>query len=196
MLTSCFTNNRSHQIRASVFDVVNIGLNIRSTRIDKAIEFAKDKHAGQTRRGTDLPYVSHPIAVATIVATYKQSKQIEELIIASLLHDTLEDTDTTYEELRNTFSPLIASLVHELTNDVDQMKQVGKLSYQKRKMQHMSSWGLVIKLADRLHNVSDTPTKKMISDTLQLVRHLEHIRPLSLTQHTIAQQIKDICNSH
>jgi (p)ppGpp synthase/HD superfamily hydrolase len=164
-----------------------------SPRINKAIEFATAKHAGQTRKVSGLPYVSHPIAVSAIVATYKKSKRIEELIIAALLHDTLEDTDTTYEELEKVFSPLVASLVHELTDDSAQMRKMGKLLYQQQKMQKMSSYGLVIKLADRLHNIFDNPTPKMITDTLELISQLEQNRQFTETHNVLITQIKNKC---
>lgn len=166
-----------------------------SPKISRAIAFAKAKHAGQTRKVSGLPYVSHPISVSAIVATYKKSEHIEELVIAALLHDTLEDTDTTYDELENTFSPLVASLVHELTNEPEKMSKMGKLRYQQQKMQHMSSYGLVIKLADRLHNVFDSPTQKMLTDTLELIAQLEQCRQFSQTHNVLATQIKNICIS-
>lgn len=169
--------------------------NTHSPMIHEALNFIKEKHAGQTRKVSGLPYISHPIAVSAIVSAYKKSKHLDELITASLLHDTLEDTPTTYEELENKFSPFVASLVKELTNDPEKMKKMGKLAYQKDKLSHMSSYGLVIKLADRLHNVSDNPTKKMLQDTAELMAHLEHTRPLSLTQDLLVKHIKDICHS-
>lgn len=166
-----------------------------SPMVQQAIAFMKEKHAGQTRKASGLPYASHPLAVSSIVAAYKKSKHLDELVTAALLHDTIEDTPTTYKELETKFSPFVASLVHELTNDPEQMKEMGKLEYQKKKMQHMSSYGLVIKLADRLHNVSDNPTKKMLKDTTELVSHLENTRPLSVTQELLVKHIRDICNS-
>lgn len=164
-----------------------------SPKINRAIAFAKEKHAGQTRRSSGLPYVTHPISVSAIVAAYKKSKHIEDLVVAALLHDTLEDTDTTYDELENTFSTLVASLVHELTNEPEKMKKMGKLTYQQQKMQQMTSYGLVIKLADRLHNVFDSPTKKMLNDTLELISHLEQCRQFSQTHNVLATEIKNIC---
>ena len=80
----------------------------------------------------------------------------------------------------------------ELSNDVDAIKQVGKLEYQKKKLVGMSSYGLVIKLADRLHNVSDFPTNKMITDTIELIEFLTKVRKLSISQTQICQRILEI----
>jgi len=164
------------------------------TKILKALEFAKQKHTGQVRKCSGADYVTHTIAVSYIVAAYKQSKHIDDLLIAALLHDTLEDTDTTFVELAVNFGPLVASLVLELTNDVTTIKQVGKLEYQKKKVVGVSNYGLIIKLADRLHNVSDQPSQKMIVDTLELMNYLSINRKLTKTQKRLVAEIKNVCN--
>ena len=166
------------------------------TLLLKALNFSKKKHEGQYRKGSGADYVSHPVAVSYLVAGYKKSKKIEELLVASILHDTLEDTDTTFVELANEFSPLVASLVLELSNDPLQIKKLGKLEYQKRKVVGMSSYGLVIKLVDRLHNISDHPTQKMITDTVELVTFLKASRKLSKTHKEIVSDILEICATY
>ena len=79
--------------------------------IFKAIQFATKKHKGQFRKVSNSEYISHPVAVSYLVASFKKSKNLDELICACLLHDTLEDTDTDFVELAKEFTPLIASLV-------------------------------------------------------------------------------------
>jgi (p)ppGpp synthase/HD superfamily hydrolase len=165
------------------------------TLILKALNFSKEKHQGQIRKGSGVEYVTHPIAVSYLVASYKKSKHLEELIVASMLHDTIEDTDATFIEIATTFTPLVASLVLELSNDSEQIKTMGKLEYQKKKTVGMSSYGLLIKLADRLHNVSDQPSVKMISDTIELIDNLKKNRKLSKTHKLIIVDILKICNS-
>jgi (p)ppGpp synthase/HD superfamily hydrolase len=76
--------------------------------IDQAIEFAANKYRHQQRKGTDIPYVSHPYGVGLILL---QAKCKEEVIITGILHDTLEDTDTTEEEIRNQFGQIVLDLV-------------------------------------------------------------------------------------
>lgn len=161
----------------------------------KALQFAMVKHEGQTRRGSGDAYVSHPLAVSYLVAGYKISKKIDEILAASLLHDTIEDTETTFLEIATEFTPLVAGLVMELTNDESQIAKLGKLEYQKKKLCGISSYGLVIKLADRLHNVSDNPTKKMLVDTLELVAYVSESRKLSKTQKRMIDDIVGVCNA-
>jgi (p)ppGpp synthase/HD superfamily hydrolase len=161
----------------------------------KAIKFATAKHEGQTRRGSGEPYITHPIMVSYIMAQYKQSKNIEELICASLLHDTLEDTDTSFVEIVENFSPMIASLVSELTNDEQMIKQLGKKEYSKIKWCAMTSYALTIKLADRLANIQDAPTDKMVVDTIEIVQHVLKVKkPLTAPQIRLCQDILKQCN--
>lgn len=87
---------------------------------DAALLFATQKHIGQTRKFNNLPYIVHPIRVASLVAkqlenTSHKEEVISSVVAAAYLHDTLEDTETTVEELTREFSPAIASLVQELT---------------------------------------------------------------------------------
>jgi (p)ppGpp synthase/HD superfamily hydrolase len=163
------------------------------TMVAKAIEFVKRKHEGQFRKGSGEPYYTHPLAVSYIVAAKKSSKKLEELIVAAILHDTLEDTETTFSELTAEFSPLVASLVLELTNDPEQIKEIGKLEYQKRKMVGMSSYGLLIKLADRLHNLSDSPTSKTVEDSIALIAHIQQNRVLTKSHGRLIEDIEIIC---
>lgn len=161
----------------------------------KAIKFADKCHRGQKRKGNGLPYVTHPVAVSYLLAKYKVSKHLEELIVAAILHDVMEDCGVSFLTLARMFSPLVASLVQELTNDQKEIDRIGKLAYQTNKMVGMSSWGLVIKLVDRLHNISDKPTGKMVGDTLTLMARLRDRRKLSKTQLRIVADIEAACVS-
>lgn len=163
------------------------------SKILKAVKFCIEKHAGQVRKGSGEPYSNHPIAVSSIVADHKISVHLDDLIIAALLHDTLEDTETTFSELSMNFGPFVASLVLELSNDDVVIKKVGKLAYHMKKLVGMSSYSLVIKLADRLHNISDHPSPKMISDTIILMEHLKVNRILSATHTVLVDKILTVC---
>ena len=158
-----------------------------------AIKLADRRHANQVHRGSGAPYVTHPIAVSYIVAAFKRSKHLVELLTAAIVHDLLEDTNTTFEELARKFSPFVAALALELKNDDEEIARVGKLEYQSRKLAGMSSYALVIKLADRLHNISDHPTKKMVADTLVLMERLRAARKLSKTQKAMVAEIERMC---
>jgi (p)ppGpp synthase/HD superfamily hydrolase len=158
-----------------------------------AIELANERHAGQVRKGSGDPYVTHTIAVSYLVAAFKRSTKLVELIVAAILHDCFEDTETTFEEIARRFSPLVASLVLELSNDEQKIALMGKLEYQTKKMLGMSSYALVIKLCDRLHNVSDNPSEKMVADTLIMMKRLRDGRKLSRTQLELVHAIEQMC---
>ena len=76
--------------------------------LDRAIIFAVRAHAGTERRGKGFPYIVHPLEAVEIVATMTAD---QELLAAAALHDTVEDTDVTVEQLRDDFGERIASLV-------------------------------------------------------------------------------------
>ncbi len=164
------------------------------TMLLKALSFSKRKHHGQVRKGSGAAYVTHPVAVSYLVAAYKRSKHLDELLAAAILHDTLEDTNTTFVEIASNFTPLVASLVLELSNDPVQIRKIGKLEYQKKKIAGMSSYGLIIKLADRLHNISDHPSAKMITDTVELLEFLKKNRKLTKTHKAMVVDILKLCN--
>ncbi|CAF4378621.1 unnamed protein product, partial [Adineta steineri] len=82
-----------------------------------ALQFAAHKHRFQKRKDSDgTPYINHPIGFAHILSNEAGIKDIDLLIVA-LLHDTVEDTETTHEELQQEFGTRIADLVAELTDD-------------------------------------------------------------------------------
>lgn len=76
--------------------------------LDKAIIFATNAHSGSCRKGTNLPYIIHPMEVVAIVSTMTDSKAV---IAAAVLHDTVEDTNATIEDIRREFSDEVAELV-------------------------------------------------------------------------------------
>ena len=76
--------------------------------VEKAIIFAAKAHDHQKRKGTDIPYITHPFAVGMLLQKEKCS---EEVIVAGILHDTLEDTETTFEDLTEVFGLHVANLV-------------------------------------------------------------------------------------
>jgi GTP diphosphokinase / guanosine-3',5'-bis(diphosphate) 3'-diphosphatase len=174
----------------------NYVLNLREDST-AALKYAVKSHAGQFR-SDGSPYVKHPERVAEFVKKFKKSHNLDALISAAYLHDTIEDTDTTHEDLEKMFGGLIASLVKELTSDSEKVKSMGKDEYLADKMSKMSSWGLVIKLADRLDNVRDITTaktpewrRKYRSETEKILSRLERDRELTSTHKRIIQTIRD-----
>ena len=79
---------------------------------DKALKFATDAHSGTERRGKGFPYIIHPMEAVAIVATITSD---QELLAAAVLHDTVEDTDVTIDEIRNEFGERVATLVQHET---------------------------------------------------------------------------------
>jgi (p)ppGpp synthase/HD superfamily hydrolase len=163
---------------------------------DFAEKFGSIKHKGQRRKFSNEPYFEHPKRVAAIVKKFKQSHKLDQLISASLLHDTIEDTNTTFKDLNKLFGGLVASIVKELTSDPEEIKKVGKSKYLSDKMINMSDWALVIKLADRLDNVSDLKQAsssfrdKTVRSTKEILSNLESKRNLTTTQKNIISVIK------
>jgi (p)ppGpp synthase/HD superfamily hydrolase len=164
--------------------------------VNRARKFATIKHLGQKRKDSS-PYIIHPIRVAEIIKQHKKSHKLNELVSAALLHDTLEDTNTSEQELKIAFGSLVVSLVKELTSDKEKSK-INKKEYLTTKMLNMSSWALAIKLADRLDNVSDLFScndekfkQKYIKDTDYILKNLVKHRKLSKTQKILVNKIKN-----
>lgn len=109
------------------------------------------------------------------------------------MHDALEDRRLSFEDIARDFSPFVASLVLELTNDEDEMRRIGKLEYQKKKLVGISSYALTVKLADRLHNLADHPTAKTVEQTVELLQYLAANRKLTKTQEAMAAEILSLC---
>ena len=164
--------------------------------LDKVLQFATEKHKGQKRDdGSD--YITHPIRVAKIVEDFKAktSSNRKVLLAAALLHDTLEDTYTSYREIEENFGEYVASLVLELTTATFACHYKGKAQYLAEKMEHMTSYALVIKLADRYDNISDLKTNypkklKTIKDTYYILDYLESHRELTSSQTALKDAIR------
>ena len=89
--------------------------------LDRAIIFAVKAHAGTERRGKGFPYIVHPMEAMEIVATMTPD---QELLAAAALHDTVEDTDVTLEEIRENFGERVAMLVaHECEYKIPEMSE-------------------------------------------------------------------------
>jgi len=124
-------------------------------QIKRAIQFAARKHHGQMRKETEpLPYITHPFSVALLVA---EDGADDDIVIAALLHDTLEDTDTTREEIAREFNERIAVLVES----VSEPKEIDgrKLSWREKKEHYLailekaSDDAVLIAIADKVDNI-------------------------------------------
>lgn len=123
--------------------------------ISKAIDFAFRKHAGQFRKSfVGVPYFSHVMDVFTRLRTW--GVRDLDLLAAAILHDTLEDTDTTEEELETNFNKRVLSLVKAVTRPAEAGKdKASKIAYLENMAKTYGEDVLILKLADRYCNVID-----------------------------------------
>ncbi len=120
----------------------------------QAISFSAKKHRFQKRKGpAGEPYINHPIEVANILANVGKVTDFN-ILTAAVLHDTVEDTETTAEELTNLFGEKVCSIVLEVTDDKSLPKHERKLM-QIEHSPHLSVEAKQVKLADKINNVSD-----------------------------------------
>jgi len=150
-------------------------------QIRAAFEYADKCHEGQKRKSGE-PYIIHPVAVAQIVADQKLDS---ESIIAALLHDVIEDTDATHEDVAKLFSPTIANLVEGVskltrmqyaTKEDEQMENLRKMLFAMSKDIRV----ILIKVSDRLHNMrtmeyQSPPKQKQKSlETMEIYAPISH----------------------
>ncbi|MCF2664998.1 bifunctional (p)ppGpp synthetase/guanosine-3',5'-bis(diphosphate) 3'-pyrophosphohydrolase [Oscillibacter valericigenes] len=150
-------------------------------QIRAAFEYADKCHEGQKRKSGE-PYIIHPLAVAQIVADQKLDS---ESIIAALLHDVIEDTEATHEDVARLFSPTIANLVEGVskltriqyaTKEDEQMENLRKMLFAMSKDIRV----ILIKISDRLHNMrtmeyQSPPKQKQKSlETMEIYAPIAH----------------------
>jgi guanosine-3',5'-bis(diphosphate) 3'-pyrophosphohydrolase len=124
----------------------------------KATQFAAHKHRFQRRKGTaEIPYFNHPIAVMETLWQVGGVRDMD-LLVAALLHDTIEDTETTESEIRAEFGEAVLALVLEVTDDKSLPKQKRK-QLQIDHAAHKSPPAKQLKIADKACNVQDIALK-------------------------------------
>ena len=125
-----------------------------NTLILKAAHFSAQKHSTQRRKDeNESPYINHPISVALAIAQIGGVDD-PEILAAALLHDTLEDTETTPEELEDEFGKKVCEYVLDVTDD----KTLPKDERKRRQIEHakkISNGAALIKLGDKISNVTD-----------------------------------------
>lgn len=168
--------------------------------VEKAYAYAKKKHKGQTRSSGE-PYYTHPIEVAQILAEMKMDSAT---IATAILHDTLEDTDASYEDLTREFSTEIADLVNGVSKltRIESQTLEGKQAENFRKLLLAMSEDirvLLVKLADRLHNMKTLDAipkpekrRRIALETLEIYAPLAE----RVGVHKIKAKLEDLCFGH
>jgi guanosine-3',5'-bis(diphosphate) 3'-pyrophosphohydrolase len=125
-----------------------------TAQLIRALSFASVKHRKQRRKDAESsPYINHPIAVASVLST-ECAMADEQILVAAILHDTVEDTETTFDELGELFGAAVMELVRELTDDKTLSKE------ERKRLQilhaHTASPGAKqLKIADKICNIRD-----------------------------------------
>lgn len=124
------------------------------SKVLRAALFAAEKHKNQRRKDAEAsPYINHPIALANVLAT-EGGVTDADVLCAALLHDTIEDTETTTDELREQFGDVITSIILEVTDDKSLPKAERK-RLQVEHAPHASLQAKQVKLADKICNLRD-----------------------------------------
>src|SRR5687768_12945432 len=134
----------------------------------QAAGFAARAHRHQLRKDKETPYIAHPMRVAlTIACIYRFDDQ--EILAAALLHDTIEDTDTDYDDIHEAFGQNVADYVAAMTKDMRLIEHEREIEYDKQLA--AGPWqGRLIKLADVYDNLLDTYSEDSRSKQLEKVQ--------------------------
>ena len=168
--------------------------------IMRALSFAAIKHKDQFRKDGS-PYITHPIKVVELINKYfKDNPLLIEYVVSGYLHDTVEDTDATIEEIKSLFGDIVAKLVNDLTNDPEMVKKMGKTDYLCYKLVNMDDDALNIKLCDRLANIIDLTNAPLLFEeryeveTIVIINYVLNNRTLTPIQREIINEINKSIN--
>ena len=185
-------NNMSWKFesKAALFDYLLEAIEDFPKNTHQMYRFAKQKHdaTGAIRKHSGDPYWVHPEGVAKIAAAYGGT-DIE--IQAAMAHDTLEDTNCSYEELEEMFGDEVASIVREVTNDTEEVDRLGKEQYINLELINLSHPALFVKLCDMYYNQMDFPTDAQKQRMIKNINYLLANREDDLNENEIAL-IEDI----
>jgi (p)ppGpp synthase/HD superfamily hydrolase len=118
--------------------------------VEKALQFASKAHVDQYRKNTDIPYISHPVAVGMILMKAGYS---EELITAGLLHDTVEDTEITLDDIQREFGATVAEIVAGCSEPDKSLSWKERREHTLEFLKTASEDIRAVACADKLHNI-------------------------------------------
>jgi len=166
------------------------------TEYQAILNYIQEVHKGVYRRDTRIPYYVHPVRVANLVMSYRKQFVLDGVIITALLHDVLEDTSVSKEEIRDNWGTVILDRVLMLTLKDEEVSKVGKTQALINAMMQMDESTLLIKLCDRLDNVTDFVftdskfAKKYMNETLDILSAVEEEKKdLTLTHKKVINRI-------
>ncbi len=120
----------------------------------RALAFAAEKHRHQRRKDEDAsPYINHPIAVADVLVNVGHVRD-PVVLCAAILHDTIEDTETTRDELAAEFGAVVADIVAEVSDD-DRLPKAERKRLQVERAPGVSAGAKLVRLADKICNLRD-----------------------------------------
>lgn len=122
----------------------------------EAYEFAREAHEGQKRKGDGSPYIAHPTQLARLL--HRAGHDDEELLAAAFLHDTVEDTDTTLEEIEDAFGSEVRELVEAMSEDKDVEPWKARKAQHRDEVEAAGKRPVLIYAADKLANLRDMRT--------------------------------------
>ncbi|XP_028393967.1 guanosine-3',5'-bis(diphosphate) 3'-pyrophosphohydrolase MESH1-like [Dendronephthya gigantea] len=174
--------------------------NLVAGKLLEAANFACIKHENQRRNNPQAtPYINHPIGVAYIL--WKEGDVTDIAVLqAAILHDTVEDTDTTFEEIEGIFGDEVRNLVDEVTDD----KSLPKQERKRLQIEHAPSTSpkaKLVKLADKLYNLRDLEKATPVNWTEQRVQEYfdwsrKVIEGLKGTNQKLEQLLDEILGRH
>ena len=182
----------------SIEDLIEVIKSYNKEEVDivrRTYEFAKELHKGQKRQSGD-DYITHPLNVAYILAEMHADR---DTVCAGLLHDTLEDTHVTKEEIRELFNPTIADLVDGVT-------KLAKMNFSSKEEQNLANTRkiitgitedvriIIIKLADRLHNMRTLQFKSEFKQKENALETMDIFVPLAyyIGAYRIKSELEDL----
>ena len=164
--------------------------------IFEAIKFSAEKHKEQKRKDSiGTPYINHPLGVARNISFLNSISGQEKtnIIIGALLHDTIEDTDTTFQEIEMRFSTRIAEIVQEVTNQKSLSSDESKL-FELEKAKTLSLEASLIRISDKIENIKDIsnnqPTSWSADKKLNYISWAKNLVNNISVEHTAINELK------